>query len=109
MTPQQGEIWWAEGRDKRRPVLVVTRNDVIAKLARIVVAPVTKTVRGLPTEIELDEKDGLRERSAASFDNLRHVPTRSLTSKIGDTGPVRRARICAALSALADCPSKVPG
>ena len=109
MTPQQGEIWWAEGRDKRRPVLVVTRTDVIAKLARIVVAPVTRTVRGLPTEIDLDESDGLRERSAASFDNLRHVPTRSLTSKIGDTSASRRAGICRALSALADCPSKVRG
>ena len=103
MTPQQGEVWWAEGRDKRRPVLVVTRTDVIAKLQRIVVAPVTRTVRGIPTEIALDERDGLREPCAASFDNLRHVPTRSLTSKLATTRLERRAEICRALSALADC------
>ena len=103
MSPRQGEVWWAEGLDKRRPVLVVTRDDVIAQLARIVVAPVTKTVRGLPTEVELDERDGLRQSSAASFDNLRHLPTRSLTTKIGDATPSRRADICRALSALADC------
>ena len=105
MTPRQGEVWWADEREKRRPVLVVTRSDVISKLSRVVVAPVTRTVRGLPTEIELDERDGLRERSAASFDNLRLVPTRSLTTRIGDAGAARRAQICRALSALADCPA----
>jgi mRNA interferase MazF len=103
VTPRQGEVWWAEGREKRRPVLVVTRDDVIANLTRIVVAPVTKNVRGLPTEIALDEADGLRVRCAASFDNLRHVPTRSLTTRIGEPTPSRRAQICRALSALADC------
>lgn len=103
MSPRQGEVWWAEGLDKRRPVLVVTRDDVIAQLARIVVAPVTRTVRGLPTEIELGESDGLAQRSAASFDNLRHLPTGSLTAKLGDATPARRAQICRALSALADC------
>ena len=103
MSPRQGEVWWAEGLDKRRPVLVVTRDDVIPKLARIVVAPVTKTVRGLPTELALDERDGLRQSSAASFDNLRHLPTRSLTTKIGETSPARRTQICRARSELADC------
>jgi mRNA interferase MazF len=96
-------VWWAEGLDKRRPVLVVTRDDVIPNLRRLVVAPVTTRVRGLPTEVELDESDGLRETSVASFDNLRLVPSRSLTTKIGDTSPSRRAQICRALSALADC------
>lgn len=103
MTPRQGEIWWAEAREKRRPVLVVTRTDVIAEVNKIVVAPVTRTVRRIPTEVALDETDGLREECAASFDNLLLVPTRSLTAKIGETSPKRRTSICAALSALADC------
>ncbi len=103
MTPRQGEVWWAEGREKRRPVLVVTRTDVIPALARITVAPVTRTVRGIPTEISLDEADGLRERCAASFDNLRLAPTRSLTRRIGASTPSRRAEVCRALAALADC------
>ena len=103
MTPRQGDVWWAEGLDKRRPVLVVTRDDVIPNLSRLVVAPVTRRVRGLPTEVELDESDGLRETSVASFDNLRLVPTKSLTTRIGEASPSRRAQICAALSALADC------
>lgn len=103
MTPRQGELWWAERRDKRRPVLVVTRSDVIPELRTIVVAPVTSRVRGLPTEIAFDEDDGLRETCAASFDNLWLVPTRSLTRRIGDAGHSRRTQICKALSALADC------
>ena len=103
MTPRQGDVWWAEGLDKRRPVLVVTRDDVIPNLRRLVVAPVTTRVRGLPTEVELGESDGLRETSVASFDNLRLVPSRSLTTRIGEASPSRRAQICRALAALADC------
>ena len=103
MRPKQGEVWWADGRDKRRPVLVVTRSDVIPELRTIVVAPVTTRVRGLPTEIAFDERDGLRETCAATFDNLWLVPTRSLTTRIGDASPTRRLQICRALSALADC------
>ena len=103
MTPRQGEVWWAEGREKRRPVLVVTRTDVIPVLTKITVAPVSRTLRGIPTEVALDDNDGLREASAASFDNLMRVRSTSLTSRIGETGPTRRADICRALSALADC------
>ena len=103
MRPRQGEVWWAEGRDKRRPVLVITRTDVIPDLRTIVVAPITRTVRGIPTEIALDETDGLRETCAATFDNLLLVPTRSLTAKLGEAGAMRRAEICSALAALADC------
>jgi mRNA interferase MazF len=102
VTPRQGEVWWAE-TDKRRPVLVVTRSDVIPVLDAIVVAPVTRRGRGLPTEVALDETDGLREASTASFDNLMRVRIRSLTTRIGDSSPSRRAQICRALSALADC------
>jgi mRNA interferase MazF len=103
VTPQQGEVWWAEGREKRRPVLVVTRTNVIPVLRKITVAPVTRTVRRIPTEIPLDETDGLREACAASFDNLMRVRPTSLTTKLGDASPSRRAQICRALAALADC------
>jgi len=84
-------------------VLVVTRSEAISVLNRVMVAPVTRTVRGIPTEIALDERDGLREPSAASFDNLILAPVRSLTTRIGEASPARRAQICRALAALADC------
>lgn len=102
MSPAQGEIWWAEAEDKVRPVLVVTRDQALQVLRRIMVAPITRTVRGIPTEVPLDAEDGMREPCAASFDNLRVVPKSSLTARIGTTQH-RRHEICAALNAVADC------
>ena len=63
MTPAQGDIWWAGTEDQRRPVLVVTRSESIPVLNRILVAPVTRTVRGIPTELPLDAEDGLPSRA----------------------------------------------
>jgi mRNA interferase MazF len=100
--PLQGEIWWAEAEDKRRPVLVVTRSEAIPVLHWVIVAPITRTVRGIPTEIALGEAEGLPSESAASFDNLQPIRRTFLTTRAGDIGP-RRLEICAALEALADC------
>lgn len=102
MTPAQGEIWWAEAEDKRRPVLVVTRSEAIPALRWIVVAPVTRTVRRIPTEIALEEEHGLDVPCAASFDNLQPIRKTFLTERIGDL-PFARQDICRALAALADC------
>jgi mRNA interferase MazF len=100
--PRQGEIWWARTEDKRRPVLVVTRSEAVGVLTGIVVAPVTRTVRNIPTEIPLGAEDGLAAECAASFDNLQRIRRSALTDRAGDVGP-RRAEICSALRALADC------
>jgi mRNA interferase MazF len=100
--PRQGEIWWAETEDKRRPVLVVTRSEAVPVLAAVVVAPVTRTVRRIPTEIALDAVEGLPVECAASFDNLQRIRCSALTERVGDLGP-RRREICRALGALADC------
>jgi mRNA interferase MazF len=100
--PRQGEIWWAEAEDKRRPVLVVTRSEAIPVLTWVVVAPITRTVRGIPTEIALGDAEGLSSESAATFDNLQPIRRSFLTERVGDIGP-RRLEICAALGALADC------
>jgi mRNA interferase MazF len=101
--PQQGEIWWAEARDKRRPVLIVTRSVAVDVLTTIVIAPVTRKVRGIPTEIPLAELDGLREPCAASFDSLQPIRRTALTERVGEASSARKAAICLALSALADC------
>ena len=100
--PRQGEIWWAEAEDKRRPVLVVTRSEAVEVLAGIVVAPVTRTVRSIPTEIPLGEQHGLQEQCAASFDNLQRIARSALTARIGALG-AQREEICRALRALSDC------
>lgn len=100
--PKRGEIWWAEAEDKRRPVLVVTRSEAIAVLSGIVVAPITRTVRNIPTEVPLGDDEGLRVPCAASFDNLQRIRRSALVARIGDLG-LRQQEICASLHALADC------
>jgi mRNA interferase MazF len=100
--PRQGEIWWAETEEKRRPVLVVTRSESVAVLNGIVVAPITRTVREIPTEIPLGSDQGLPVDCVASFDNLQRVRRSSLTERVGDLG-MRTGEICGALRVLADC------
>jgi mRNA interferase MazF len=102
VTPAQGDIWWAEMEDKRRPVMVVTRAEAIPVLTWIIVAPVTRTVRGIPTEIPLDEDDGLPALCVAAFDNLQPMRRTFLTGRLGSIAG-RRHEICRALSALVDC------
>ena len=103
MQPRQGELWWAEAENKRRPVLVVTRSEAVPVLRWIVVAPVTRTVRGIPTEIALGPEDGLEVECAASFDNIQPMRRSFLTHRVGVADPQRRAQICSALASLADC------
>lgn len=101
--PRQGEIWWAQVEDKRRPVLVITRSEAIPVLDRLVVAPVTRTVRGIPTEIELAPEDGLPAECAASFDNVQPINRHLLTERLAVLDAGRGHEICVALAALADC------
>ena len=103
MTPHQGEIWWAEAEDKRRPVLVVTRTDAVSILTWIVVAPVTRSVRRIPTEVALGPGQGLASACAASFDNLQTIRRSLLTERVGRLGTEESDEICRALRALADC------
>lgn len=103
MTPEQGDVWWAETEErKRRPVLVVTRSHAVPVLSAILVAPVTRTIRGISTEILLDPTTGLREPCAANFDNLQRISRSDLTERVGRLAHPR-LEICRALSALADC------
>ncbi len=101
--PRQGEIWWAETEDKRRPVLVVTRSEAIPVLTWIEVAPVTRSVRKIPTEVALGPGEGLSTDCAASFDNLQPIRRGFLVQRAGALDASRRPELCRALGALADC------
>lgn len=73
MTPviHRGDVWWADvPEDKVRPVLVLTRERFVPRLTSLVVAPLTTTVRGIPTEVRLTTDDGLPRECAANFDNV---------------------------------------
>ena len=83
-------------------MLIVSRDVAAARLDRVIVAPVTRTIRSIPTEIALGADEGLDVECAASFDNLGPQPVAMLTRRIGRLDDAR-SRICNALAALADC------
>lgn len=89
MTLHRGEVWWADvPGDKVRPVVVLTRERFIVRLHAVLVAPVTTTVRGIPTELALGEEDGMAHRCAANFDNvftLRHDRFERLITQLGSS------------------------
>lgn len=102
--PARGEVWWAEDADLgRRPVLVLTRDAAIPVLDWLLVAPLTRTVRGIPTEVALGAEDGLGEPCAATLDNVRPVRRSLLTDRITTLGPDRMHDACAALAIAVAC------
>jgi mRNA interferase MazF len=88
---------------KRRPVLIVSRNEVIPFLNNVVVAPVTSTIRSIPTCVPVGPDEGIDHDSVATFDNLAAVPKSVLTTRLGELGVGGRRQICDALDALANC------
>ncbi len=98
----QGEIWWAEVESARRPVLIVTRTEALAVLSGVVVAPITRTVRSIPTEILLGAHEGMNTPCVANFDNLQRIHRTALTTKIGELG-IRSPEICTALRMMSYC------
>lgn len=78
----RGDVCWYTFKtpDKKRPVLILTRDSAIGVLNSVTIAPITSTIRSIPTELVLTEEDGLPQTCAANFDNLQTV----LKSQIGD-------------------------
>ena len=104
VTPGQGEIWWGEAPERGgRPYLVLTRNDAIPVLRELLVAPVTRTIRGIPTEMELGPDEELRTACVATFDNVTVFPRAFLTRRLGALDDARRPEVCAAMAAVMDC------
>lgn len=102
--PQRGEVWWAEIEDVgRRPFLVMTRPAAIPVLQNLLAAPVTRTVRDIPTELRLGPDDGMPTDCAVSFDNLRVVPKAYLVSRVCILSALRLVEACRALRAAVDC------
>jgi len=100
----RGEIWWAEHPDAgRRPYLVLTRQAAIPVLERVLAVPATRTVRNIPSEVQLDEDDGMPEPCALSFDNITTMPKALLTERISRVSVERLEEICRALRAATAC------
>ncbi len=102
--PAHGEVWWLEDEGiGRRPVLILTRSSAIDVLIRVVVAPITRTVRRIPSEVLLDEGDGMPERCAVTMDSLRTVSKGLLTRRITMLSHGKLFQLCEAMKFALDC------
>lgn len=102
---ERGEIWFAAvpaGGD--RPVLVLTRDPVADRIGRVVVAALTRTRRGLVSELALSvAEDGVPSDCVVSFDNLHTLPRSAFRRRLTTLSDGRMARACQALRAAAGC------
>jgi mRNA interferase MazF len=101
--PRRGDVWWVEVEGTRRPAVVLTRDRAIPVLNRVLVAPITRTIRGIPTEVPLDHADGMQHECAATFDNLALVSRSLLTERVTRLEDHRMHEVCAAYRAVIDC------
>ena len=100
----RGEVWWVEHPEAgRRPACVLTRQAAIPVLNSVLVAPATRTIRGIPTEITLTREDGMPDDCALSLDNLTSVPKALLTTRITTIPDNRLPELCDALRAATGC------
>jgi mRNA-degrading endonuclease toxin of MazEF toxin-antitoxin module len=101
---RRGEVWLAEVGRKRRPVLVLTRTEVLDVRALVTVAEVTTSIRGIGAEVELDHvQAGLDRPSVINCDSLHTVTQTSLTTRIGAVGDPVLGRVCTAISYALGC------
>jgi mRNA interferase MazF len=90
---RQGQIWWASLPEPLgwRPVLILTRTDAISRLDWVTVAPLTRKIRGIPSEVVLTPVDGVPQECAANLDNVATIEKELLTRQIA-TLPEERMR-----------------
>ena len=102
---RRGEIWQYRFKspDKRRPVLVLTRQEVLPLLRTAMVAPVTSTVRGLPSEVPVGADEGLKHPSAINPDHVQTVDQRLLHHYVGSLSEARMREVRRALALAAGC------
>lgn len=103
--PERGDLWWCETPGAgRRPVVVLTRDQAIPRLRRVMVAPCTTTLRGLPTEVVLEPGDDPVSRtSAVNLDSVEVVPVGTLTGRLGRLSHDRMLQLCSALAVAVEC------
>src|SRR2546421_9114369 len=103
---QQGEIWWCRlpGPGGNRPVLILTRSSVIPHRGNITVAPVTRTIRGIASEVELLPADGVPTRCAISLDDIQTVRKNTLNRRIATLSPEKRRAVFQAIRFAFDIP-----
>ena len=101
---RRGEVWFADvPGDKRRPVLVMSRDPMGGLLHSVICAPITSKVRGLATEVALGKEVGLAHKSVANLDNTFLLSRRRLIRRLGRASPTTMKAACSALATATGC------
>jgi len=89
--------------DKIRPVVVITRDEVVEAMHSVVVAPITSAVRGLPSEVRVGLGEGLKQESVVNLDHVSSVERSKLTRHVGSLGAAKMRALCEALRFAMGC------
>ena len=89
--------------DKQRPVLVLTRDSAIDYLSRVTVAPITSTIRGVPSEVALGPDDGMKQACAVNLHNVVTVSKQHLGRRVAQLDERRMREVCDALGFALGC------
>lgn len=100
--PRRGEVWLAE-LDKRRPVVILTRDPMGQHLNAVLAAPATTRIRGLATEVALGTESGISRRSVINADTICLVERTDLLGLLGVVSHDTMTKICSALAIAVDC------
>jgi len=101
---QRGEVWFAATPGGDRPVLVLTRDPVADRIGSVVVAALTRTRRGLVSELDLTERDdGVPTDCVVNFDNLHTLRREHLRRQVTALSAARMAQACRILAASTGC------
>ena len=103
--PRRGEVWQYHFAppDKRRPVVILTRQEVLPLLRTAMVAPVTSTIRGLPSEVIIGANEGLKRDSAINLDHVQTIEQRQLRRYVGALSEPKMREVCRALAIATGC------
>jgi mRNA interferase MazF len=95
----RGEVRWYKFSppDKRRPVLILTRESVLEYLGDVTVAPITSTIRDIPSEVRLDKEDGMPHDCAVNCDHIQTVSKSRLGPLVTTLMPAKMREVAAAV------------
>ena len=101
---KRGEIRWYKFKapDKKRPVIILTRDSVLEYLGEVTVAPVTSTVRDIPSEVFLSKQDGMPKDCAINFDHIQTVSKGKIGSQITALSTDTLEQVCEAIQFALD-------
>ena len=100
---KRGEIWFAQTPGGDRPVLVLTRDPIAARIGGVVVAELTRTIRGTASELPLTAVDGVPVESVVNFDNVNTLPRDAFRRRVTQLSPERMEEACQVLKAATGC------